>query len=351
MLSLLRWGGGSLPQSVQKCLDDQGLLYLWSKIKGNLQLKVDKLEGFGLSSNDFSSAEKAKLQAYPEYSALNADITNRLSTLQTAMDSKMTNVYKFKGSVATYANLPSSGLTAGDVYNVQENEMNYAWTGSTWDQLGSSQINLQTITNAEIDQMIANAGTGSGGESQILPQMVKYIHYTGTGSGTFNLANPFGDKLRRVEIQMIRAASDLKRPVSVNFSVIIPPGMTAAGSFFAPSFMNYAVYDGAPEYSTAITAYTYFHQHVVSLNSDKSVITFKELYSEYITAKSSDSTSGTVVAHGMVQSSNYRQTAYKSDLNEYECQYVAALYGDAETEMVTNSASNPVCTQGPGWAS
>lgn len=155
-------GGGTLPQSVQKCLDDQGLLYLWGKIKGSLALKVDKLDGFALSSNDFTSAEKAKLQAYPEYSALNADITNRLSTLQTAMDSKMANVYKFKGSVASYANLPSSGLTAGDVYNVQDSEMNYAWTGTAWDQLGSSQINLQTITNAEIDTIVANASSGSG---------------------------------------------------------------------------------------------------------------------------------------------------------------------------------------------
>lgn len=74
----------------------------------------------------------------------------------------MTNVYKFKGSVASYANLPSSGLTAGDVYNVQDSEMNYAWTGTAWDQLGSSQINLQTITNAEIDTIVANATSGSG---------------------------------------------------------------------------------------------------------------------------------------------------------------------------------------------
>lgn len=55
---------------------------------------------------------------------------------KTEVDGKVSAVYKFKGSVSTYANLPSSGLTAGDVYNVESDGSNYAWTGTAWDKLG-----------------------------------------------------------------------------------------------------------------------------------------------------------------------------------------------------------------------
>lgn len=42
-------------------LDYDGLLYFWQKIKAKLNDKVDKAEGKGLSSNDFTTAEKNKL--------------------------------------------------------------------------------------------------------------------------------------------------------------------------------------------------------------------------------------------------------------------------------------------------
>lgn len=42
-------------------LDYDGLLYFWQKIKAKLADKVDKAEGKGLSTNDFSAAYKTKL--------------------------------------------------------------------------------------------------------------------------------------------------------------------------------------------------------------------------------------------------------------------------------------------------
>ena len=42
-------------------LDYDGLLYFWQKIKAKLNDKVDKAEGKGLSSNDFTTPEKNKL--------------------------------------------------------------------------------------------------------------------------------------------------------------------------------------------------------------------------------------------------------------------------------------------------
>jgi hypothetical protein len=57
---------------------------------------------------------------------------------KTEVDNKVAAVYKYKGSVASYANLPSTGLTAGDVYNCTDTGMNYGWTGSAWDALGAT---------------------------------------------------------------------------------------------------------------------------------------------------------------------------------------------------------------------
>ena len=44
-----------------KYLDQNGLLYLWQKLKTLLGGKVDKVEGKGLSTNDYTTAEKNKL--------------------------------------------------------------------------------------------------------------------------------------------------------------------------------------------------------------------------------------------------------------------------------------------------
>ena len=64
------------------------------------------------------------------------DLTNYYT--KTEVDGKVSSVYKYKGSVSTYSNLPSTGLTTGDVYNVESDGQNYAWTGSAWDALGGT---------------------------------------------------------------------------------------------------------------------------------------------------------------------------------------------------------------------
>lgn len=57
---------------------------------------------------------------------------------RTEIDTKVASVYKYKGTVATYNDLPSTGLTVGDVYNVETDGSNYAWTGTEWDKLGGT---------------------------------------------------------------------------------------------------------------------------------------------------------------------------------------------------------------------
>lgn len=146
-------------------LDNNGVLYLWGIIKAHVSSavagfytkpnggipasdlapgvipdisgKVDKVTGKGLSTNDYTTAEKDKLAAFGAASDY-------------ALKSDISAMYKYKGSVATVSALPSSGNTTGDVYNVESTGMNYAWNGSAWDALGES-VQITAITNAELD--------------------------------------------------------------------------------------------------------------------------------------------------------------------------------------------------------
>ena len=74
---------------------------------------------------------------------------------KTEVDSKLTSAMHYKGSVATVADLPSSGNVTGDFYNVTATGENYAWTGSDWDATGSI-VDLAAITNSEIDTIAAS---------------------------------------------------------------------------------------------------------------------------------------------------------------------------------------------------
>ena len=89
-----------------------------------------------------SSTDKAKLDAFGAANTY-------------ALKSDITSMYRYKGSVAAVANLPTTGNTAGDVYDVQTDGTNYAWNGSAWDALGGS-LSIEAITNAEIDAIVAS---------------------------------------------------------------------------------------------------------------------------------------------------------------------------------------------------
>lgn len=162
-------------------------------VDSKLDTKVDKEEGKGLSSTDFTSAEKSKLARLNGYVVNMADnmvstaefgritysfkneqtgangstqskvieipaattsvaglITaegfNKLTGLPTSeeIDQKINtaigSVYKVKGSVANYNALPKDNVTIGDVYNLEDTGANYVATSTTpdWDKLSET---------------------------------------------------------------------------------------------------------------------------------------------------------------------------------------------------------------------
>lgn len=70
------------------------------------------------------------------------------------IDAKISSVMSYKGTVATVEDLPSSA-TVGDVYNVTDTGMNYAWNGSQWDALGSDIDLSDYVTNTQFETELA----------------------------------------------------------------------------------------------------------------------------------------------------------------------------------------------------
>lgn len=85
----------------EKALGQNGLLYFWQFIKGKLGGKVDKVDGKGLSANDYTTAEKNKLNGIAE-EANKTTVNNTLTSSSTtealsaaqgkALDEKIKNL-------------------------------------------------------------------------------------------------------------------------------------------------------------------------------------------------------------------------------------------------------------------
>lgn len=197
---------------MSKYLDENGLTYLWSKIKGRF---VEQVSGKGLSTNDYTTAEKNKLASlsnytHPSYTpranglykitvddkghvsdaieVAKSDITDLgipaqdttysdathtahglmssadkqkldgfLSANSYALKTDLTGLYKYKGSIAS-SSLPTTGQVVGDTYNLTDASKygpavtNVAWTGEDWDALGGLFV-INSLSNDDIDSI------------------------------------------------------------------------------------------------------------------------------------------------------------------------------------------------------
>ena len=76
----------------------------------------------------------------------NVQSTINMALASYALKSDISSMYKYKGSVDSYANLPTSGQTIGDSYNVKNADSshgikkgdNVVWTGTEWDVLSGT---------------------------------------------------------------------------------------------------------------------------------------------------------------------------------------------------------------------
>lgn len=81
---------------------------------------------------------------------INIDLLSKFKTKQDAFNAEtyatkedISTAYRYKGSVDNYADLPSTDLTVGDIYNITNADTannikagdNVAWNGTAWDNL------------------------------------------------------------------------------------------------------------------------------------------------------------------------------------------------------------------------
>lgn len=83
------------------------------------------------------------------------------------VDNKLTTVYKYKGTVATYSALPTADRATGDVYNVETADKangikagdNVVWNGTGWDNLGGTVDLSAYATKDELANKVDKNGT------------------------------------------------------------------------------------------------------------------------------------------------------------------------------------------------
>ena len=77
------------------------------------------------------------------------------------LNNKLTSVYHYKGSVANKDALATIiNPEVGDTYNLEDTGMNVAWTGTNWDEFGSESINVDSMSQEEINQLFSSSSNG-----------------------------------------------------------------------------------------------------------------------------------------------------------------------------------------------
>lgn len=149
-----------------------------------------------------SWSEWYKLATKADIDGTTTDLTEKITTVAnnlatheadfsnphkvTAEQLGLTTVYQYKGSVATYADLPTTGQKVGDVWNVETADPdhgikagdNVAWDGAQWDILGGNHdlsgyaqlnsANTFTALNVFRGNIAVSNGTAAGSRGQII---------------------------------------------------------------------------------------------------------------------------------------------------------------------------------------
>lgn len=125
-----------------KYLDDNGLLYYNQKLNAKFDDKVDKITGKGLSTNDFTTAEKTKLQGI-EAEATKTIIDSALSASSTnPVQNKIIND-ALNGKVNV---ISGKGLSTNDYTTTEKNKLSGIETGAEVNIIESIVINGVTAT-------------------------------------------------------------------------------------------------------------------------------------------------------------------------------------------------------------
>lgn len=182
-----------------------------SGLEASIETKVDKETGKGLSTNDYTTAEKTKLEAVPAPADIVVDSDSRLTVATTSknglmsaadkvqLDSTLTSteienkvnaavssVYRVKGNVATINNLPTANVAVGDVWNISDTGANYVAVSKDpveWDKLSETvDLTPYMLTNDANNTFVKKAGDTMMGDMVIAKSNPLFLFKDAAGS-------------------------------------------------------------------------------------------------------------------------------------------------------------------------
>ena len=189
--------------NVDNDYNDSVCKQLWvSKTTGAIYNRFGQIVENSDPATVSSWSEWYKLATKADIDRTTTDLTKKITTVAnnlatheadfnnphkvTAKQLGLTTVYQYKGSVATYANLPTTGQKVGDVWNIETADPdhgikagdNVAWDGAQWDTLGGNQdlsgyaqlnsANTFTASNTFRANIAVSSGTTAGSQGQII---------------------------------------------------------------------------------------------------------------------------------------------------------------------------------------
>ncbi len=158
---------------------DKATTYTKTETDASLDAKADKASVYTKGETNSlldAKADKATTYTKGETDGLLNAKADKATTLagygiadaytKTEVDAKVTSVYRYKGTVSTYADLPSSGQEVGDVWNIETADSthgikagdNVAWNGTTWDVL-AGEIDLTAYPTKSELATVATTGS------------------------------------------------------------------------------------------------------------------------------------------------------------------------------------------------
>lgn len=188
--------------NVDNDYNDSVCKQLWvSKTTGAIYNRFGQIVENSDPATVSSWSEWYKLATKADIDGITTDLTKKINTVAnnlatheadfdnphkvTAEQLGLTTVYQYKGSVATYANLPTTGQKVGDVWNVETADPdhgikagdNVAWDGAQWDTLGGNHdlsgyaqlnsANTFTASNTFRANIAVSNGTKAGSSGSI----------------------------------------------------------------------------------------------------------------------------------------------------------------------------------------
>ena len=188
--------------NVDNDYNDSVCKQLWvSKTTGAIYNRFGQIVKNSDPATVSSWSEWYKLATKADIDGTTTDLTEKITTVAnnlatheadfsnphkvTAEQLGLTTVYQYKGSVATYADLPTTGQKVGDVWNVETADPdhgikagdNVAWDGAQWDTLGGNHdlsgyaqlnsANTFTALNTFRANIAVSSGTTAGSSGSI----------------------------------------------------------------------------------------------------------------------------------------------------------------------------------------